>query len=156
FIQHFDGPIDDLVAPIEYTLADTESGQAFGLTTLPHLRDFSITGPFVVTGVSDTPSRRRIFTRRPTAAHAEPAGAAGIIQLVASGAYRGPAGTTDVDPLMRFYEEGRRHGDFESGIQLAVQAILASPRFVFRFEDEPAGVRPGQNYRLSDGELASR
>ena len=61
FIQRFEGPVDDLVAPIDYTLADTEIGDSPGITTLPHLRDFSITGPFAVTGVSDTPSRRKIF-----------------------------------------------------------------------------------------------
>jgi hypothetical protein len=72
FIQRFDGPVDDLVAPIDYTLADTEAGRAYGLTTLPHLRDFSVTGPFKVTGVSDTPSRRRIFTCRPTTLNEEP------------------------------------------------------------------------------------
>ena len=63
FIQQFDGPVDDLIAPIDYTLADTEIGDSVGITALPHLRDFSITGPFTVTGVSDTPSRRRDLRR---------------------------------------------------------------------------------------------
>ena len=58
FIQKFDGVIDDLVAPIDYTLADTEYGNDVGITSLPHVRDFSITGPYTVTGVSDTPVTR--------------------------------------------------------------------------------------------------
>ena len=66
FIQKFDGVVDDLVAPIDYTLADTEYGDNVGITILPHVRDFSITGPYKVTGVSDTPSRRKVFICRPT------------------------------------------------------------------------------------------
>ena len=57
---------------------------------------------------------------------------------------------------MKFYESGRKDGDFESGIRMALQAILASPYFVFRFEPAPATARPGQNYRIGDLELASR
>src|SRR5207247_10237309 len=78
FIQRFEGPVNDLIAPIDRTLADTQIGVAFGITTLPHLKDLSIAGPERVTGVSDTASRRRIFTCRPTAA-AEEAGCAAKI-----------------------------------------------------------------------------
>src|SRR6184192_3136575 len=39
---------------------------------------------------------------------------------------------------------------------MALQAILASPRFVFRLEEEPAGLKPGQTFRISDLDLASR
>jgi hypothetical protein len=156
FIQRFDGPVDDLVAPIDYTLSDTESGRAYGLTTLPHLRDFSITGPFKVTGVSDTPSRRKIFVCRPTAPNEEAPCAAQIVKRLASQAYRQPATSGDIEPLMKFYDEGRKDGDFESGIRLALQAILASPQFVFRLEEEPSTLRAGQTYRLTDMELASR
>ena len=66
FVQRFDGPVDDLMMPVEHTLADTNIGEVFGVTALPHLRDFTISGPFAVTGVSDTPSRRKIFSCRPT------------------------------------------------------------------------------------------
>ena len=65
FIQRFKGPVDDLMSPIEHTLADSHIG--LGVTALPHLRDLNINGPFVVTGVSDTVSRRKIFICRPTA-----------------------------------------------------------------------------------------
>ena len=65
FISRFDAPVDDLIAPIEHTMADSQIGSGFGITALPHLREFAITGPIKVTGVSDSPSRRRIFTCRP-------------------------------------------------------------------------------------------
>ncbi|HWF83848.1 MAG TPA: DUF1592 domain-containing protein [Vicinamibacterales bacterium] len=156
FIQHFDGPVDDLLSPQDYTLADTQIGDGYGVTTLPHLRDFSITGPFKVTGVSDTPSRRKIFACRPTTASEEAPCAMMILKRLTSQAYREPASSGDVEPLMKFYTQGRKDGDFESGIRLALQAILASPRFLFRLEEAPATLRAGQNYRISDLDLASR
>src|SRR5689334_18938186 len=103
FIQHFEGPVDDLVAPIDYTLADTEVGDAVGITTLPHLRDFSITGPFTVTGVSDTPSRRRIFVCRPLSAAEEIPCARRIISQLAGQAYRRVPSGEDIESLMTFY-----------------------------------------------------
>ncbi len=156
FIQHFDGPVDDLLSPQDYTLADTQIGDGYGVTTLPHLRDFSITGPFKVTGVSDTPSRRKIFACRPTTASEEAPCAMLILKRLTSQAYREPASSGDVEPLMKFYNQARKEGDFESGIRLALQAILASPRFLFRLEEAPATLRAGQNYRVSDLDLASR
>jgi cytochrome c553 len=156
FIQHFDGPVDDLLSPQDYTLADTQIGDGYGVTTLPHVRDFSITGPFKVTGVSDTPSRRRIFACRPTEPSEEAPCAMAILKRLTSQAYREPASSGDVEPLMKFYNQGRKDGDFESGIRLGLQAILASPRFLLRLEEAPATLRAGQNYRIADLDLASR
>jgi len=157
FLQRFDGPVDDLVSPIEYTLADTQIGEfGYGVTTLPHIRDFSITGPYVVTGISETPSRRRIFSCRPTSTVDERACAASIFKRLATQAYRQPATTGDVEPLMKFYDQGRKDGGFEGGIHLGLQAILISPRFLFRIEGTPAQPAPGDSYRIADVELASR
>jgi hypothetical protein len=176
FVQRFEGPVDDLVMPIEHTLADTNIGEVFGTTALPHVRDFTVAGPLNVTGVSDTESRRKIFTCRPTQASEESACAATIVRQLAASAYRGPVSAEDFKELMSFYDRGRKQGlprqssqdaagaeagDFESGIRLAVQAILASPRFLFRMEQAPpvrvnAALRPGQSYRVSDLDLASR
>src|SRR5262249_14721834 len=58
--------------------------------------------------------------------------------------------------LMTFYDKGRKAGDFESGVRMSLQALLASPKFVFRFERAPASVKPGQTYLVSDLDLASR
>jgi hypothetical protein len=62
----------------------------------------------------------------------------------------------DVRKLMMFYEQGRKEGDFEEGVRMALQAMLASPKFLFRLEEVPATARPGQNYRITDYDLASR
>jgi hypothetical protein len=57
---------------------------------------------------------------------------------------------------MRFYETGRSQGGFESGIQQALAYILMDPRFLYRFEREPATLQAGQTFRISDVDLASR
>jgi Protein of unknown function (DUF1592)/Protein of unknown function (DUF1588)/Protein of unknown function (DUF1585)/Protein of unknown function (DUF1587)/Protein of unknown function (DUF1595)/Planctomycete cytochrome C len=156
FIQKFDGVVDDLVAPIDYTLADTEYGDNAGITILPHVRDFSITGPYKVTGVSDTPSRRKVFVCRPTSQADEIPCARRILSTLASEAYRGTANNEDVESLMEFYGDARKGHDFEAGVKAALQALLASPKFVFRFESTPPMAKPGQTYRVSDLDLASR
>ena len=168
FIQRFEGPVNDLIAPIDHTLADTQIGVAVGITTLPHVKDFSIVGPYNVTGISDTASRRKIFTCRPTSAADEPACASKIVRTIASQAFRGPVSEPDLQSLMKFYTDGRKEGDFEYAIGGAIEAILASPQFLFRLENAPATLRAGlsrapgaatagsKSYRLSDMELASR
>jgi hypothetical protein len=154
FIDSFGAIPDDLVMPLENTLADVSIGQ--GITLLPHMRELRIIGPSRVTGISDTPSRRRIFSCRPTSQAEEAPCAREILERMATQAFRGPVSGDDVQGLMSFYDEGREKSDFETGIRLALQAILASPRFVFRFEEAPSTLKPGQTYRLSDADLASR
>ncbi len=157
FVQRFDAVPDDLLPPIDHSLADSQIGSGFGVTTLPHLREFAVSGPFKVTGISETSSRKRIFTCRPTSAAEEAACANEILRKLATQAYRGPLSTQDVEGLTKFYAQGRRdNGDFESGIRMALQAMLASPRFLLRLEEAPATARAGQNYRISDVDLATR
>jgi hypothetical protein len=122
----------------------------------PHMQTFTITGPFNATGPGDTPSRRKIFACNPKTAAAEIACAEKILGPLAHRAYRGPVSAIDQQRIMRIYETGRRGGTFESGIEAALQRILAAPRFVFRVERDPASVRAGAAYRLGDVELASR
>jgi hypothetical protein len=156
FLARFDGPVDDLIRQVEHTLADTKIGSAFGVTALPHVRDFSVTGPLKVTGISETPSRRAIFTCRPVVANEELPCATSIVKRLATQAYRGPVSADDLGALMAFYEKGRASGGFENGIRFALQAILASPRFLLRIEHVPATLASGETYRLGSLELASR
>src|SRR5262249_49733247 len=65
FLEKHSEVIDDDIAPIEHTLADTEIGDYGETVQYPHLREFEISGPFDVSGVSDTPSRRKVFICRP-------------------------------------------------------------------------------------------
>ncbi len=156
FLQRFEGPVNDLVAPIEHTMADTEIGTAVGITTLPHLRNLAIVGPHKVTGMSDTPSRHKIFTCRPTSANDETACATAIVKGLAGRAFRRVPTEREVTRLMAFYDAGRHDRTFEVGVTKAVEAILASPQFLFRLENTPATAKPGQPYRLAEVELASR
>jgi cytochrome c551/c552 len=156
FLQRFEAPLDDLMAPIEHTLADTTIGTDYGVKTLPHLREFRINGPHNVTGVSDTVSRRKIFTCRPTSAEDERPCAHEIVSDLAAKAYRRPLNEMDIEGLMSFYETGATEGDFESGIRTALQAILASPHFVFRLEEAPSEAEAEGIRRVNDLALASR
>ena len=156
FIQRADGPVNDLIAPIEFTLGDTNIGNDAGITAPPHLKTLAIIGPHTVAGVSETASRRKIFTCRPSAAREEPACATDIIKRLAAQAYRGNVSGEDLADLMRLYDRGRESGDFESGVRLALQGILANPRFLFRVERVPADVKAGASYRVADIDLASR
>jgi mono/diheme cytochrome c family protein len=157
FIRRLEGPVQDLITPLEWSLASTSIADAYGFTTLPHLRDLAITGPSKTTGVSDTPSRQRIFTCKATgSASQQTVCAHDIVLRLASQAFRRPAAERDVKALMALYQEGAAQGGFEAGIRMAIEGILASPRFVFRFEERPAAAREGQAYALSDLDLASR
>jgi hypothetical protein len=156
FLQRFNAPVDDLIAPVEHTLADGQIGLAVGVTTLPHMIDFNIVGPHVVTGVSETVSRQRIFICRPASVSEETPCAAKIVRALAEKAYRGRVDQTSLDGLMRFYHQARQTGDFEAGVRMALQALLASPGFLFKFETAPALADGKDAYRIGEIELASR
>ncbi len=154
FVPRSVGPVDDLMMPIDHTLVDMRIGTGFGITSLPHIQDVVIAGPMKTTGVSDTPSRRRVFQCRPTAAAEERPCATDTVRRLATQAFRGPVAAADMADLMKFYDQGRKDGDFESGLRMAVQGILANPRFLFRVENVPANATG--IYRVGDLELASR
>ena len=123
----------------------------------PFFQAVEINGPFDVTGPGDTPSRRTIFTCRPSVSAEERLCAQSILATLARRAYRRPESAVDVENLLVFYDAAREDGrTFDEGIQLAVQRLLVSPGFLFRVEAVPPGVGPNTNYRISDLELASR
>jgi len=154
FIQKLEGPNDDLVSPLENTLADVDV--EFGITALPHMRDMTIIGPSHVSGVSETVSREKIFTCRPTSANEEETCAKTILTRLTNQAYRGESTPDDLQDAMEFYEKGRKTGDFENGIRMALQSILVSPRFLFRLEAAPKVTNASAPYRITDQDLASR
>jgi mono/diheme cytochrome c family protein len=134
------------------------SADNFDWAGRPHIQTLAITGPFDAKGPGDTPSRREIFLCRPSkrSAQAERACASKILSRLARRAYRQPITRAELDPILAFYDGGRRQGTFEAGVQRGLERILASPRFVFRVERDPDDVRPGTPYDLPDVELASR
>jgi mono/diheme cytochrome c family protein len=144
------------------------SSDTIDFSGYPHIDEIIFTGPFNPTGPGDTPSRRRIFVCRPPSPSGlrrdqpegspeETACATRILSTLGRRAYRGEFTSDDQKVLLDFYRRGRADGKtFESGIDLALRRLLASPKFVFRVERDPAGVAPGAVYALSDSELASR
>jgi hypothetical protein len=121
---------------------------------LPSVSAITITGPYNASGVSETPSRQRIFVCRPADLKEEVPCARKIIGTLARRAYRRPVDTADIDRLMSFYADGRKAGDFEAGIEAALRRVLVSPEFLFRVERDPSA--GPEVYRISDLELASR
>ena len=154
FITRFEGPAQDLISPHEWSLSSTSVAGAYGITSLPHLRDMVLIGPHEPTGVSDTPSRRRIFSCRPTTADEETPCAEQILRDLGGLAYRRQLSDGNLADLMAFYRAGAAGRGFEIGIRSALEAILASPHFVFRIEEMPAAV--GDVYRIRDLDVASR
>ena len=135
---------------------DRPHGEGDYLLYAPHLGTLTITGPFEETGIEDTPTRRRIFVCQPGNAAEEAPCARRIVSALARRAYRRPVTGRDLAPLVAFYEEGRRAGGFEAGVERALRALLVSPDFLFRVVSDPPGAEPGTPYRLSGLELASR
>ena len=122
----------------------------------PFVRSVTITGPYDAAGAADTPSRDRIFTCRPAAAADEPGCAREIVSRLARRAYRRPATAGELAVLLDFYEQGRRGGGFDDGVELALRRLLVSPEFLYRIEADPAGAAPGAPYPVPDLDLASR
>ena len=124
------------------------------------LRSVDITGPYEVTGWGEeleTPSRREIFVCHPERGAEEEACAAEILSRMAHRGYRRPATGDEVQTLLEFFRMGRREGgSFDDGIQYALERLLVSPAFLLRVYAHPAGTEPGEPYRLSDLEVASR
>src|SRR5687767_8973859 len=121
-----------------------------------------IRGPLTVTGMSQSPSRAKIFICHPDTAvrsvrlqadQNEAACALKIVENLARRAFRRPVTQEDVAPLMAFYKSGQAKGGFDAGIRDAVSAILASPHFLYRVE---TGNAAGVARTLTDLELASR
>lgn len=122
----------------------------------PRIASVEIRGPLAASGVSETPSRKKLFICHPKAAADQPQCAERILSNIARQAFRRPVTRDDLSGAMRFYREGREQGNFETGIQKGLMAILASPKFLYRAHAKPDDAAPGSIVALSDRELASR
>ena len=173
FIRRNEGPYEDRLSPFDWSFVGGEDATQwanYGITALPHIADFMVTGPLDRAGVSQTPSRANIFTCHPdpdqasgvhgtvepVASGEERVCAESIVRRIATEAYRRPVTDEDISGPMSFYDVGQVEGGFEVGVRTALQAILASPSFLFRLEEKPADVEPGTSYRLGDTALAAR
>jgi hypothetical protein len=135
-----------------------ESQLEGGIARVQKVHAFQIRGPLDVTGMSDSPTRQKIFLCHPASAAEEAPCARRIVEHLAELAFRRPVTEQDLHPLMAFYEAGRKSGGFEAGVRDALSAILASPFFLYRVETTAPQVRTGTlpEGTLSDLSLASR
>ena len=140
-----------VLAPFKGIAYDFAEGEG-----LPQIAGLRVQGPFNPSGPGNTPSRRKIFSCRPSNPRDEETCAATILNALARQGYRRPVTDADTQLLMQFYRDVRQQRGFESGIQMALRRILASPEFAFRPEHERPNLAPGVPYRVTDLELASR
>jgi hypothetical protein len=122
----------------------------------PAVYEVTITGPFDAADPGDTPSRRKFFISTPTGPADEESCAEQILSHLMRRAYRRPVTADDLQSPLALYRQGRANADFDAGIELALSSVLVNPQFLFRIERDPQGVTPGEAYRVSDLELASR
>jgi hypothetical protein len=155
FLATNDLPATELNRPFQRTM--NTPGSIPGFIFYPHVGQVQIEGPYDVTGAGDTVSRRAILSCRPKTVREEPGCARSIVSTLARRAFRRPITAADLRILMPFYQSGRgEDGTFDAGIEAALQRILADPEFIYRGEAEPAALRAGQAYPVSDLALASR
>ena len=121
----------------------------------PAVYTLTINGPYEVSGPGDTPSRRRIFVCKPSSAGGEDACAKQIMSRLLRGAYRRPVIDADLKSPMKFFRDAKSNG-FDRGIEMALCAVLVSPEFLFRVEQDPPGIAPNTAYSISDLEFATR
>ena len=127
-----------------------------GQDRVMRLGNFEIKGPFNPTGLSDTPSRSKVFICRPQTQADETPCAGRILERLARDAFRRPVTQADMKLLMEVYRKGRQSTSFDEGIRHGLTAILASPYFLYRSEPVPQTVAAGGAYKINDVELASR
>ncbi len=127
-----------------------------GQDQILRIRSFEVRGPFNPTGLSATPSREKIFICHPENTAAEEPCARKILANLARRAYRRPVEDADMAELMAFYQDGYKLGGFEQGVRMGLTGILSNPDFLYRPEPAPAGAKPGEAFRLTDLEIASR
>ena len=143
---------DNLIRPYIRTTID-----GLDITGDPSIDRVTIEGPYGQVGSGDTESRRKIFICKPASAKEETACATKILSALGRMAYRKPLSEASLATLMDFYKKGRaNNASFDSGIETALQFILTSPEFLFRFEPDPANTASSAVYRLDDLALASR
>lgn len=154
FVRQMDGPYEDLIRPHDWSLTGTET--SYGTTSVPHLTRLTLEGPYNIVGVSETPARQRIFSCRPTSPEEELPCAETIVADLAGKAYGRELTDSDIADLLHFYKLGAQDGGFETGIRTSLEAILASPHFLFRLEQQPGTAKPGRAYELADIDVARR
>ena len=141
----------------EFARTMNSPGSISGFQFYPHVGQVFLEGPYEGVAATDTQSRDKVFLCRPESVREEGECARTIVSTLVAEAFRRPTTDADMEMMMDFYLDRRSEGgNFDSGIESALQRILADPEFIYRGEAEPTDVAEGETYRVSDLELASR
>ena len=122
-----------------------------------HIVSLSIAGPLGVLPSELPEPHRRLMIQSPQSKAEYPAAARAILSRIVPKVWRRPTTEDEIARLVSLVEQVTADGSsFERGIQTALQAVLVSPRFLFRLEQEPTDPAPNAVRTLDDFELASR
>jgi hypothetical protein len=125
---------------------------AYNNKTNKFLESITFVGPYP--SKMEKPSRKKILVCDPNSGSAC---VEKIIAALARHAYRRPVSKNEVASLVKLVGMAKAEKlTTEQGIQIAIQAMLVSPHFLFRVERDPNPRNPGEVHRISDVELASR
>lgn len=122
---------------------------------VPGVGTLIIGGPYKASVSRDSVTREKLYVCAPVKQD-DLACAERIVSALARRAYRRPATSQELAGLMAFYRQGELEGGFDEGIGLALERILAGPKFLFISEQVPGDTAPGETYQISDFDLATR
>jgi hypothetical protein len=118
---------------------------------------FEVDGPVDIRWDDYPPMHRRVVAVRPEGGRSVGQAAEANLRPLLLRAFRRPATDEEVRQFCRLVEDAVAAGDsFEQGMQVALTAVLVSPHFLFRIEQDPPGPAPGSIRWLNDYELATR
>ncbi|MCH5377330.1 MAG: DUF1592 domain-containing protein, partial [Planctomycetes bacterium] len=122
------------------------------------IQSLEVLGPIDRRAEDLPPSHRRIVIATPGSGRSPQQAARQVLESFASRAYRRPVQADELDRLVGLVDSVMKRGEsYERGIQVAVAAILVTPHFLFRVEDDGTSGESGSPIReLNDYELASR
>ena len=107
--------------------------------------------------VSDAAPASRLFLVKPGPKRTPTQAAQTILETFAARAHRRPLEKNETAPLLRLYQKAVKSGKtHEAAVRFALRAILVSPSFLFRAEQEQTTSAGKTDYALSDYEMASR
>ena len=136
---------------VRVTVASLKNGDA----PLLYVQSLEVEGPFNPPPPNYPPVHTRLMAHKEGLPPRE--AAKEIITRFATKAFRRPVRPDEVEKCLAFFDASQKQREqFELGVRAALYRVLMSPDFLFRVELDPAGVKEGTSYQVSEYELASR
>ncbi len=114
-----------------------------------------IEGPFDAAPPPEAESTKMLLVARPSATVTAQAAAEKVLTNFARRAYRRPVKPDEIARLMKLFDLATKQGEpFVQAIRLPMKAVLVSPHFLYRIEEDPKN--PNDVRTLNDFEFATR